>query len=181
MEENSVEDRNTLDHVDGRDILGQVDAIKQAEEEKARLLRNEDREAYLEAFSSFDWQNNGKISYGSLVYAMRRAGANPTEVEVNDITNKLDDGSGYITFDSFCSVMVEQNEELDLEVNYKETFRVFSKDFSGCISVDEFKFVFKHLGVIKQHTAESDLIKDLANTFGITLMLFNCTERAHMT
>ena len=126
----------------------QVDALKQAEEEKARLLRNEDKQAYYAAFHSFDWKNSGKISYGSLLSAMRRAGANPTEVEVNDITNKLDDGTGYITFDDFCTVMMEINEEADLEINYKETFRVFSKDAMGCISVDEFKFVFKHIGVI---------------------------------
>ena len=37
-------------------------------------------QAYREAFSNFDWNHNGKISYGSLLPAMRRAGVNPTEV-----------------------------------------------------------------------------------------------------
>ena len=36
---------------------------------------------------------------------MRRAGTNPTEVEVHDILNKIDDGSGDITFEDFCSVL----------------------------------------------------------------------------
>ena len=30
----------------------------------------------------------------SLQYAMRRAGQNPTDVEVQDLLNKIDDGSG---------------------------------------------------------------------------------------
>ena len=43
--------------------------------------QDEERKAYYEAFTAFDWNNNGKISYGSLISAMRRAGINPTEVK----------------------------------------------------------------------------------------------------
>ena len=57
------------------------------------------------AFTSFDWTGNGKISTHALLPAMRRAGTNPTEVEVHDILNKIDDGSGVITFEDFCSVL----------------------------------------------------------------------------
>ena len=47
---------------------------------------------------------------------MRRAGDNPTEVEVNDITNRLDDGTGHITIDDFCDIMAERNNKLDAEI-----------------------------------------------------------------
>ena len=57
------------------------------------------------AFTCFDWTGNGKISTHALLPAMRRAGSNPTEVEVHDILNKIDDGSGVITFEDFCSVL----------------------------------------------------------------------------
>ena len=120
-----------------------MNPLKHTEAEKC----NEDRQAYYGAFQSFDWNSSGKISHGSLLSAMRRAGANPTEVEVHDIINKLDDGTGHISFNEFYTVMMEKNEEIDQEINYKETFRVFSKDALGCISADEFKFVFKHLRV----------------------------------
>merc|ERR1712080_792314 len=33
----------------------------------------------------------------------------------------------------------------DLELGYKECFRVFSKDEDGCIPADEIKFVLMHL------------------------------------
>ena len=66
------------------------------------------------AFTCFDWTGNGKISTHALLPAMRRAGTNPTEVEVHDILNKIDDGSGVITFEDFCSVLHE-----------KENFKTF--------------------------------------------------------
>ena len=82
-------------------------------------LNESERRAYREAFNNFDWNNNGKISYGSLLPAMRRAGENPTEVEVHDLINKLDDGSGVLTFEDFCSILQEKNKEFDSELHYK--------------------------------------------------------------
>ena len=66
--------------------------------------QDEERKAYYETFTAFDWNNNGKIWSQSLILAMRRAGTNPTEVEVHDIINRHDDGSGLISFDEFCKV-----------------------------------------------------------------------------
>ena len=47
-------------------------------------------QAYREAFSNFDWNHNGKISYGSLLPAMRRAGVNPTEVDLTHYGSDFD-------------------------------------------------------------------------------------------
>ena len=68
------------------------------------VIEDEERKAYYEAFSAFDWNNNGKISYKSLIFAMRRAGVNPTEVEVHDIINRLDNGTGVLSLDDFLKV-----------------------------------------------------------------------------
>ena len=62
---------------------------------------------------------------------MRRAGQNPTDVEVQDLINKIDDGSGTLDFNDFCVVIKEKNKELDFETHFKDTFRVFSKDDEG--------------------------------------------------
>ena len=72
---------------------------------------------------------------------MRRAGANPTDVEVTDIINKVDNETGALDFAQFCSVMQDRNKNVDLESSYKETFRVFSKDDDGCIPAAEIRFV----------------------------------------
>ena len=102
------------------------------------FLKDEERKAYYEAFSAFDWNNNGKISHGSLIFAMRRAGLNPTEVEVHDVLNRLDDGTGVITFEEFCEVMLRKNKETEQEICYKEAFRVFYKDRPGSTSYNNF-------------------------------------------
>ena len=63
--------------------------------------------------------------------AMRRAGKNPTESEVQDMINNIDDGSASLSFASFCLLMKEKTKETDPETHYKDTFRVFSKDEEG--------------------------------------------------
>ena len=62
---------------------------------------------------------------------MRRAGQNPTDVEVHDMINKIDNGSGVLDFEDFLLVMGEKNRETDIEIHFKDTFRAFSKDEDG--------------------------------------------------
>ena len=86
---------------------------------------------------------------------MRRAGQNPTDIEVLDILNRIDDNTGYLDFkvinvpgklnsmssmQEFCYIMREVTKDMDDETSYKESFRVFSKDEEGCIPPDEIKF-----------------------------------------
>ena len=62
---------------------------------------------------------------------MRRAGQNPTESEVQDMINKIDDGTASLSFVDFCLLMSEKTKEMDPETHFKDTFRVFSKDEEG--------------------------------------------------
>ena len=71
------------------------------------------------------------FEYQDLQYAMRRAGQNPTDIEVQDMLNKIDDGSGVMDFDDFLLVMREKGKEVDMEIHFKDAFRVFSKDKDG--------------------------------------------------
>merc|ERR1719327_1245713 len=78
--------------------------------------------------------------------AMRRAGQNPTEAEVQDMINEIDvDGSGFLEFQEFCLMLYKRTQDTDVENDLKETFRVFSKDDEGCITAEELKFVLTHL------------------------------------
>ena len=101
---------------------------------------------YYQAFHMFR-KSKPTISPNDLLKAMRCAGSNPTEQELQDIKNKLDDGSGEIAFTDFCKLMLGLHKEQDEEALYKETFRTFHKDSDGCIPSQEMKFVFEHLGV----------------------------------
>ena len=117
--------------------------------------KEEEVRAYKEAFDYFDWNRSGTIptsvskvllaenitlliisdvilfEYQDLQYAMRRAGQNPTDIEVQDMLNKIDDGSGVMDFDDFLLVMSEKGQEVDMEIHFKDAFRVFSKDKDG--------------------------------------------------
>jgi len=110
-----------------------------------KQLPKEELEAYKAAFDAFDWNHSGRISYGSLQDAMRRAGQNPTDIEVSDLINNIHDGSGTLEFKIFCKIMTDRARDIDLELGYKECFRVFSKDDEGCIPAEEIKFVLMHL------------------------------------
>jgi len=74
-------------------------------------IDQEEYQSYKDSFDAFDWNNNGRIAYSSLQSAMRRSGANPTDVEVTDIINKIDNETGALDFQTFCSVMQERNKE----------------------------------------------------------------------
>ena len=76
-------------------------------------------------------------------------GLNPTESEVHDVLNRLEDGSGVITFEEFCEVMLRKTKDVDQEICYKQAFRVFYKDSSGCVPAEELKFVLSNLMVRK--------------------------------
>ena len=43
--------------------------------------------------------------------------------------------------------MMRKYKEVDQETYYKEAFRVFFKDESGCVPAEEVKFVLRHLHV----------------------------------
>ena len=69
-----------------------------------------------------------------MLSALRRAGLNPTESEVQDMTNQIDDGSGTLNSSDFTLLVLEKNKEIDPETLFKDTFRVFSKDNEGCMA-----------------------------------------------
>ena len=62
---------------------------------------------------------------------MRRAGQNPTDIEVQDLLNKIDNGSGTLNVEDFFLVMKESNRDIDMEMHFKDAFRAFSKDKDG--------------------------------------------------
>lgn len=59
-------------------------------------LEQDQVQSFKEAFESFDYNDNGKVSLHCLQALMRRAGANPTDVEILDIVNKVGGESGNV-------------------------------------------------------------------------------------
>ena len=41
------------------------------------------------------------------------------QVEVNDLINKIDNGTSHLNFIEFCKILLEKSSETDLETEYK--------------------------------------------------------------
>ena len=79
---------------------------------------------------------------------MRSLGQNPTEAELQDMINEIDeDGNGTVEFNEFLVMMVKKSDpNADKEQELKESFRVFDKNGDGFISAEELKLVMSRLG-----------------------------------
>ena len=100
---------------------------------------------------------------------MRQLGQNPTEAELQDMINEVDeDGNGTIEIDEFVDMMKDKvlnngdNEDLIVQ----ETFNVFDIDKTGMVTCENLHQVFASLGIkcsedeIKQMIEGADLKKD---------------------
>ena len=75
----------------------------------ADQLSNEQISEFKEAFSLFDKDGDGTITTKELGTVMRSLGQNPTEAELQDMINEVDqDGSGTIDFPKFLTLMTKR-------------------------------------------------------------------------
>ncbi|KAI0209245.1 Calmodulin [Lamellibrachia satsuma] len=120
-----------------------------------------------EAFQLFDKDGSGSISTKELGMAMRSLGQNPTEDQLMDMVNEVDENdSGAVDFPEFLKMMARMVTNTDTEVETREAFRCFDVDNNGYIKVDEMRYVMRNLGVdmsereINELIAEADTNKD---------------------
>ena len=94
----------------------------------ADQLTNVQIAEFKEAFSLFDKDDDGTITTKELGTVMRALGQNPTEAELQDMINEVEqDGSGTIDFPEFLTLMARKMQDSDSEEEIKEAFRVFER------------------------------------------------------
>ena len=110
-------------------------------------LTEEQIAEFKEAFSLFDKDGDGKITTKELGTVMRSLGQNPTEAELQDMINEVDqDKNGSIEFEEFLNLMARKIQDTDTEEEIREAFKVFDKDNNGFISAAELRHVMTNLG-----------------------------------
>ncbi|CAC5385571.1 CALM [Mytilus coruscus] len=124
---------------------------------------------FKQAFKLFDDDDSGTITSKELGTVLRQLGQNPTEAELQDMINEVDeDGNGTIEIDEFVEMMKDKvltNGENEDDV-VLETFNVFDVDGTGLITCDNLQKVFSGLGIkcsddeIKLMIDGADLKKD---------------------
>ncbi|KAF3325281.1 calmodulin-like protein 11 [Carex littledalei] len=122
---------------------------------------------FQEAFSLFDKNGDGCITFEELAAVIKSLGQNPSKEELNDMINDVDsDGNGTIEFGEFLNLMSRKLKENDSEEELKEAFKVFDKDQNGYISACELRNVMINLGEkltdeeVEQMIKEADLDGD---------------------
>lgn len=110
-------------------------------------LTPEQIEEYREAFNLFDRDSNGSISASELATVMKSLGLSPSETEIADLVNEIDqDGNHEIDFQEFLTLMARQADTRDSAQEIIEAFKVFDKNGDGYISLSELKQVFNSIG-----------------------------------
>ncbi|CDW53538.1 Calmodulin [Trichuris trichiura] len=143
-------------------------------------LADEQIAEFQEAFNLFDKDGDGKITSQELGVVMRSLGQRPTESELRDMVNEVDeDGNGTIEFDEFLQMMSRKMKDSDSEQELREAFQVFDKDKDGFISASELHYVMTNLGEkltdeeVQEMIREADLDGDgLVNYNGTSNRLF---------
>eukprot|EP00004_Rigifila_ramosa_P010235 TRINITY_DN22039_c0_g1_i1.p3 TRINITY_DN22039_c0_g1~~TRINITY_DN22039_c0_g1_i1.p3 ORF type:complete len:127 (-),score=41.67 TRINITY_DN22039_c0_g1_i1:43-423(-) len=105
----------------------------------------------------------GKMKMSDLGPAMRSLGLFPTEAEVEEMVREYDNGSGSLEFARFCNIMVDNMKDIHSEAEHKATvdaFRVFDKDNTGRVTVDEMREILSTLGEKLSEAEINDMLKD---------------------
>lgn len=126
-------------------------------------LTPEQLQEFEAAFNQFDSDKDGHITMQELGTMMRSIGQNPTEIELKEMIEEVDqDKDNVIDFNEFVLMMMKTIHDLDSEERTLEAFKVFDRDGSGVIRVSELKNIMMQLGEPISE-AEADDLLQLAN------------------
>ena len=98
-----------------------------------------------EAFSLFDKDNDGIIDTNQLKPLMRSLGQNPSEAEIKDMINKLDDCNGTIDFSDFLTIIASKLKENDPEKDFIEALRVYDNEGKGFLKAEELRTIMSNV------------------------------------
>ncbi|XP_075241919.1 neo-calmodulin-like [Convolutriloba macropyga] len=128
----------------------------------AEELSEEEVSEYQTAFSLFDEDGDGTITTKELGTIMRQLGMNPSEAELQEMVDEVDeDGNGEIDFDEFLSMMMKKMKETDHEEDYRQAFQKFADVHSGgyYVSPESLKKVMASLGERLTHEEVEEMMR----------------------
>ncbi|XP_033736484.1 neo-calmodulin-like isoform X1 [Pecten maximus] len=115
---------------------------------------------FKEAFKLFDRDGDGTVDVDELGTVMKSLGQEPTEQEVRDMINEVDnDQSGSIEFPEFLQLMAKKMNDTDTEQEIKDAFKVFDTSARGYITAIELKDIMTTLGEKLTDEETDEMIK----------------------
>ena len=102
---------------------------------------------FKEAFALFDKDGDGTITLPELRTVFSSLGQNPTDQELQDLINEVDDdGNGEIEFEEFLVLMANNMKDIDEEMEIQNGFKVFDVDGDNAITFTDLEQVMESLG-----------------------------------
>merc|ERR1712098_180645 len=95
-------------------------------------------------FQLFDVKKQDYLLAEEIDEVMRAMGFRPTAEELAELIEEIDeDGSGAIEFPEFAQLcakfLVEDPDPETMRAELKQAFRLFDKERTGCITMDQFR------------------------------------------
>lgn len=110
------------------------------------LMPYNDENQLREAFNFVDRNGEGQITKDRLGSFMRQLKANPSESELQDLMNEVDEkADGAIDFDEFHTLMMYRQESNDATEELTEAFNVFDSDHDGLITTVQLRQIILDL------------------------------------
>ncbi|XP_064621637.1 calmodulin-A-like isoform X2 [Lineus longissimus] len=110
-------------------------------------LTEEQIAEFKEAFSMFDKDGDETITTEEIGGILRSLGQNPTEAELWDMVNEVDeDGNGEVDFSEFLIMMSNNMKKSDSDAELRAVFNVFDVNNSGYITSEELGNIMSSLG-----------------------------------
>ena len=119
---------------------------------------------FREAFSLFDFDENGSISAKELGEVLKALGQNPSMNELSDMINEVDqDGNGTVEFAEFVILMTNKVKEMTKEDEIYEAFMVLDKEKDDFINEKELKYFMRKVAHIKLSSEEAKAMIEFAD------------------
>jgi len=93
---------------------------------------------------------------------MRSLGLNPTNKEISDLIAEVDkSGNQRLEFQEFVAFMSKHWNERDQEAELRDAFRLFDRDNSGYITINELKQVMLNMGEKLNQEELEDMMREV--------------------
>jgi len=114
------------------------------------------------SFKSFDKKNEDQIKVIDIEQALRKLGHNIKSDWMEKIEHMIDsEGTGYIKFDEFTSIVRKKMQDDEDERELKEMFRILDKEKRGEVNTNELRWILKNLGDDLTEADIDDMIADV--------------------
>jgi len=115
-----------------------------------------------DAFKNFDKKNEDKIKVGDIEAALKKLGHTIKPDWLEKVEHMIDaEGTGYIKYDEFCSIVRKKCQDDEDERELREMFRILDKEKRGEVNTSELRWILKNLGDDLTEADIDDMIADV--------------------